>query len=259
MNNSTEPFDISRRLALSSLAAGVTLMIGCEAKAQGKPPMAPNLGAAQPTPAPTTQGAPHAVKPLHFQASALRGLSEKLIVSHHDNNYAGAVKNLNRVEEELARVTKDTPAFVVGGLKQSELNFRNSATLHELYFGNLGGDGRASGRAEKLFGDAEGSFARWQERFLATGASLGGGSGWVITAWDLHRDVPVTFWSGNHSQGAAMVVPLLVMDMYEHAYQLDYGAASAKYMDAFFQNIQWDEVNARLERAQKSALLFRSA
>ncbi|WP_394827873.1 superoxide dismutase [Pendulispora albinea] len=200
----------------------------------------------------------HQVEPLPFRASALEGLSEKMMVSHHDNNYAGAVKNLNRVEEELSRVTKETPAFVVGGLKQSELTFRNSATLHELYFANLGGGGRPSGSIEKVLGEAYGSFGRWEELFRTTGASLGGGSGWVVTTWDLHRDAPYTFWSGNHTQAFSASATLLVMDMYEHAYQMDYGAAAAKYIDAFFANIHWDEVNRRLERARRAAAALRA-
>ena len=105
----------------------------------------------------------HTVKPLPFDPSKLRGLSERLMVSHHENNYDGAVKDLNRTEEELARVTKDTPPLLVAALKEREL------------------------------------------------------------------------------------------DMYEHSYALDYGAAAAKYVDVFFQNIQWDEVNRRLENAQSRA------
>jgi Fe-Mn family superoxide dismutase len=248
--------DLSRRSALLSVAAsGAVLLSGCVARAQTKPAAAP-----APSSSPRGSGEPgkHAVEPLPFNAASLKGLSEKLIVSHHDNNYAGAVKNLNRTEEELSRVTKDTPAFIVGGLKQSELTFRNSATLHELYFENLGGDGKPSGAVEKALADANGGFGRWEELFRATGASLGGGSGWVITGWDLHRSAAVTFWSGNHSQVLASTVPLLVMDMYEHAYQMDYGAAAAKYIDAFFANIQWEEVGRRLERAKKAGAALRA-
>ena len=67
-----------------------------------------------------------------------------------------------------------------------------------------------------------------------------------------------THWSGNHTQNAAFSQPLLVMDMYEHAYAIDYGAAAAKYIDAFFHNIQWDEVHRRLERAHKAAAALRT-
>lgn len=250
--------DLSRRAALLSVAAGsAVLLSGCAANAHAKPASMPNSAPALPVRTGIALAGRHIAAPLPFNPATLRGLSEKLLVSHHDNNYAGAVKNLNRVEDELSRVTKETPPFVVGGLKQSELMFRNSATLHELYFANLGGGGTASGAIEKLLADAYGGFARWEELFRVTGASLGGGSGWVITGWDIHRDVPFTFWSGNHTQVASANLPLLVMDMYEHAYQMDHGAATARYIDAFFANIQWDEVNRRLERARKAAAALR--
>lgn len=193
----------------------------------------------------------HAVKPLPFAASKLRGLSEKLIVSHHENNYGGAVKNLNRTEEELARVNKDTPPLLVAALKERELTFANSATLHELYFGNLGGDGKVSGAVGGAVATTYGSFARWEELFRLTGMGLAGGSGWAVLAWDFQRGEARTYWSGNHTQACAFGQPLLVLDMYEHAYAIDYGAAAAKYVDAFFQNIHWDEVNRRLESAQR--------
>jgi len=110
----------------------------------------------------------HTHKPLPFDPTKLNGLSEKLLVSHHDNNYVGAIKNLNRLEQELSDVTKDTPAFVVGGLRQSELMYRNSITLHEAYFGNLGGDGKPSGAIAKLLADAYGSMETWELHFRST-------------------------------------------------------------------------------------------
>jgi superoxide dismutase, Fe-Mn family len=258
---SSTPIVSRRAVLLSVSASGAALVTGCAARAEGAPQAPAGNPAPQPRPAapaaPPPAAGGHTIKPLPFRPDGLKGLSERLIVSHHENNYGGAVKNLNRVEGELARVTKDTPAFVVGGLKQSELIYRNSATLHELYFGNLGGDGRASGAAQALIAQTYGGFGRWEELFRTTGASLGGGSGWVVLAYDLHRDALATFWSGNHSQAQAASAPLLVMDMYEHAYQLDYGAAAAKYIDAFFVNVQWDEVNRRLERAQRAAAALR--
>jgi superoxide dismutase, Fe-Mn family len=173
------------------------------------------------------------------------------------SGFPGPSKNLNKVEEELARVTKDTPAFLVGGLKERELTFTNSMILHEAYFGNLGGDGKVSGPIQKLLARPHGDFGRWEELFRATGASLGGGSGWVILAYNFQTGQPHTYWSGNHTQAVAFGQPLLVMDMYEHSYQMDYGAAAALYIDAFFQNIHWQEVNARLQRAQKAAAALR--
>ena len=196
-------------------------------------------------------------KPLPFDPSKLKGLSEKLLVSHHDNNYGGAVRNLNKVELELARTDKDTPPFILGGLQQSLLQFGNSLVLHELYFANLNGEPKSAGAIGDRLTSTYGSLARWEELFRATGMSLGGGSGWVSLAYDLTRAALHVVWSGQHTQAHAASLPLLVMDMYEHAYQMDYGAATAKYIDAFFANIHWEEVNRRLERAQKAAAALR--
>ena len=235
---------MNRRQALSRIAGGA---VG-------------SLLAATPAAAQTTTPAPagvlpgqHKPKPLPFDPTKLRGLSERLIVSHHENNYGGALKNLNKVEEELTRVTTDTPGFIVGGLRERELTFTNSVILHELYFVNLGGDGRIGGRILTDLGSAFGAIARWEELFRATGMSLAGGSGWTILDFNFHTGDLRTYWSGNHTQALASGHPLLVMDMYEHAYQMDYGAAASKYVDAFFRNINWDEVNRRLERARKAA------
>jgi superoxide dismutase, Fe-Mn family len=200
----------------------------------------------------------HEPVPLSFDPKKLNGLSEKLIVSHHDNNYAGAVKNLNKVEEELAKVNKDTPGFLVAGLRDRELTFTNSLILHELYFANLGGDGKAAGSITGALGDTFGSLARFEELFKATGNSLGGGSGWAVLALNFRSGGLNIYGSGNHTQALAFGQPLLVMDMYEHAYALDYGAAAAKYVEAFFQNIRWDEIDRRYQRAKKAAADLRT-
>jgi superoxide dismutase, Fe-Mn family len=200
----------------------------------------------------------HKPKPLPFNPAKLKGLSEKLLVSHHENNYGGAIKNMNKVEQELSRVNKDTPGFIVSGLKERELTFANSMTLHELYFGNLGGNGKAGGGIEKSLAATYGSFSRWEEEFRALGASLGGGSGWAILDLNLMTGELRSHWSGHHTQAAALSQPLLVMDMYEHAYSIDYGAAATKYVDAFFANVRWDEVNARFERGQKALTSLRT-
>ncbi|HEY2902742.1 MAG TPA: Fe-Mn family superoxide dismutase [Polyangia bacterium] len=200
----------------------------------------------------------HAVVPLPFDPKKLNGISEHMIVSHHDNNYAGAVKNLNKVEENLAAVSKDTPGFVVSGLKERELTFTNSAILHQHYFGNLGGNGKASGAVEKKLAGSYGSLAHWEENFRAVGNSLGGGSGWAIVDFNFYTGDLRTYWASGHSQALSFGAPLLVMDMYEHAYAIDFGAAAGKYIDAFFQNINWDEVNRRLERAEKAGAALRA-
>lgn len=197
--------------------------------------------------------------PLKFDPARLPGLSEKLLVSHHANNYVGAVKNLNRLEQELAQVTRDTPAFVVGGLRQSELMYRNSMTLHEACFGNLGGDGKPSGAAAVALSAAYGSVEAWLLHFRSTCLSLSGGSGWVVLAYELSTGELRTVGMNHHTQSLAMSQPLLVMDMYEHAYALDYGAAAARYLDAALSNLLWDAVNARFEQAAKLARLLQAA
>jgi Fe-Mn family superoxide dismutase len=204
---------------------------------------APMLGAVD---AGSTAPAARAPKPLPFNPAKLKGLSEKLLVSHHDNNYGGALKNLLKTEEELARVTKDTPGLVVYGLRERELTFRNSVTLHEAYFGNLGGDGKVPA-----------AYAKFEEPLRACANSEGGGSGWTLLSFELDTGELRVTWSGNHTQTLATSVPLLVIDMYEHSYAMDYGAAAAKYVDAFFANAKWEEVQRRHELAQKAAAAWR--
>lgn len=194
----------------------------------------------------------HAVLPLPFAAGSLNGLSERMIASHHENNYGGAVRNLNRVEQELTQIKADTPPFVVAALRERELLFRNSKALHEAYFGNLGGNGRRSGTIEAALAEAYGSAARWEEHMRLTATGLGGGSGWAILSFELDSGALRTFASGSHTQVLALSAPLLVLDLYEHSYHIDFGAGVARYIDAFFANVNWDEVNRRLDAALRA-------
>lgn len=213
--------------------------------------------AAEPAAAAPVAPGEHAPVALPFDPTKLAGLSERMLVSHHDNNYVGAVKNLNAVELELAKVTKDTPAFAVAGLRERELTFANSMALHELYFANLGGDGKSGGAIAKAIAERFGSQSRFEELFRATAMSLAGGSGWAVLDFSFHDAGLRIQWSGGHSQSLVLGAPLLVLDMYEHAYQMDYGAAAAKYVDAFAANLRWDEVSRRYERALAAAKALR--
>lgn len=253
--------DLTRREALTALAlGGSAFLTGCvgAARAIAPNPTAPTSGDRTMT-IPTALAGNHAVVPLPFAPGSLNGLSERMISSHHENNYGGAVKNLNRVEQELARVTPETPPFVVAALRERELTFRNSKTLHEAYFANLGGNGRRSGAIESALAQAYGTTARWEQHMKATGMGLGGGSGWAILAFEMDTGALRTISSGSHTQALATSVPLLVLDLYEHSYQMDFGTAVTRYLDAFFANANWDEVNRRLERAQRMSVLFRGA
>ena len=204
--------------------------------------------AAQTAAAPAFAGK-HSPKPLPFDPAKLTGISEKLIRSHHENNYTGAVKALNTVEQRLVSLSneKDLPAYIYGDLKRQELIRTGSVVLHELYFANLGGNGKADGKVRKQIEQSFGSFEAWEAEFKRTGNSLSGGSGWTIFAYNRHTREFHNYWSADHTSNAPFSVPLLVLDMYEHAYQMDYGAAAAKYVDAFMLNVNWDEVNRRIE------------
>lgn len=124
--------------------------------------------------------------------------------------------------------------------------------LHEYYFDNLGGDGRPDMDTRKIIGDAFGSFDRWETEFRRMGLGLGGGWGWVMPGYNTHLQQFENYWMTGHAHAPAATMPILVLDMYEHAYQMDYGATAAKYVDAFFENIQWDVVAQRSERMRKT-------
>jgi Fe-Mn family superoxide dismutase len=192
----------------------------------------------------------HEPRLLRFDPAKLSGLSERLVRSHWENNYCGAVKALNAVEQRLVAMLEDpdVPPYVYGDVKREELLRTGSVRLHELYFANLGGDGEAGDAIQRVLSRAFGSFSRWEAEFRRTANALAGGSGWTILAigtdGDLHN-----YWAWDHTCGAPGSRPLLVLDMYEHAYHLDYGAAAARYVDAFMQNVDWEEVSRRLVEA----------
>src|SRR2546426_4100161 len=117
------------------------------------------------------------IKPLPFDPKKLRGLSERLIVSHHDNNYAGAARRIGQIQQMLAGLPNNAPGFQIKGLRMEELIATNSAILHEDYFGNLGGDGKASGTVQQTISADFGGFDKWGQRFRATSNALGGCSG----------------------------------------------------------------------------------
>lgn len=192
---------------------------------------------------------------LAVDPAALRGLSAKLIESHYQNNYGGAVKRLNAIRTQLAVLSfASAPGFQVNGLKREELIATNSMLLHELYFASLGGDGTTMEPAWALALDANfGSIERWREEFVACAKALGGGSGWVVLAFEPREGTLVNQWAADHTHALAGGVPLLALDMYEHAYHIDYGASAAAYVDAFMGNIDWVGVYRRYQAAVHGA------
>ena len=195
------------------------------------------------------------VQPLAIDPAKLDGLSEKLVRSHHQNNYGGAVKRLNAIRGQLAQLdVASVPGFQLNGLKREELIATNSMLLHELHFACLGGDGETMAPAMALAIAASfGSVARWKEEFVAMGKALGGGSGWVLLCFQPHDGSLVNQWAADHTHAIAGGVPLLALDMYEHAYHMDFGAQAGAWVDAFMRNIDWAPVYAKYQAAVHGA------
>jgi Fe-Mn family superoxide dismutase len=178
----------------------------------------------------------------------MKGFSDQALELHF-TLYQGYVKNTNTLLEQLAQLAKEgkasSPAY-------AELKRRfgwewNGMRLHELYFGNLGGkeplkkDSPLMAKLEAAFG----SYDAWQADFQATGAMRG--IGWVVLYQDPESGRLVNAWINEHDLGHLTgATPLLIMDVFEHAFLPDYGLKRAEYIKAFFSNINWPAVEARL-------------
>lgn len=194
----------------------------------------------------------YSMKPLGCDPQRIKGMSEKLIVSHYENNYGGAVKRLNAIEEHLAGLDfAKAPGFVVNGLKREQLIATNSMILHELFFDSLGEDSEpGSAIGEALVCDF-GSVDRWRAEFSAMGKALGGGSGWVLLTWSVRDRKLVNQWAADHTHAIAGAKPILVLDMYEHSYHMDYGAKAGDYVQAIMRAIRWGNADRLFRLCQE--------
>ena len=193
--------------------------------------------------------------PIHCRPWLVNGLSLKLIESHYENNYGGALRRLNAITAQLESLDFEaSPAHVINGLKRDELIALNSTLLHELYFASLafGDSGPTEAVAQALARDF-GSVDRWRREFVALAYGLGGGSGWVLLTWVPRDGRLINQTASDHSQAVAGGIPILALDMYEHAYHIDFGANARAYVDAFMRNIDWKAVAARYEDAAAAA------
>jgi Fe-Mn family superoxide dismutase len=233
--------EVSRRTAIGSLAAGAAGLAAASAS---------TVSEAQTMTTPAFSGQ-HQPRPLRFDPAKLEGLSERLIRSHWENNYQGSIRALNMIEGRLAAAMadKDFPPVAYGGLKREELHRTGSVVLHELYFDALGGNGQAAGSIRQAMATSHGSFEAWEAEFRRTAMSLAGGSGWCVLAFNQHTRSLHNYWCWDHTNGPATGTPLLVLDMYEHAFHMDYGAAAAKYVDAFWRNLDWEVIDNRYRAA----------
>jgi len=179
----------------------------------------------------------------------MKGFSETLLKNHF-TLYQGYVTNTNKLIDTLSAMLKDgkttTPEY-------AELKRRfgfefNGMRLHEYYFGNLGGSialNKTGRLGQKLVSDF-GSYEVWEKDFKATGTMRG--IGWAVLYQDNVSGNLCNVWINEHEVGhLAGCTPLLIMDVFEHAFMIDYGLKRADYIESFFQNIRWDEVEKRLK------------
>lgn len=233
--------EIDRRKLIGAVAMAGTVVAASRADAQqpASPPGKPQT---------------YAVKPLPFDPKSIKGLSEKILVSHHDNNYAGAVRRLGAISAQFAALDVATaPGFVINGLKREELMAMNSMILHEIYFDSLGAGGAPAGNLAQALARDFGSVARWRAEFSAMGKAEGGGSGWVLLTWSPRDRRLVNQWAADHTNSVAGGQPILALDMYEHSYHMDYGSSAGGYVDAFMAAINWNNAAGLFERYSRQA------
>lgn len=185
-------------------------------------------------------------KPLKYKS--LEGLSEKQLSEHHDVLYAGYVKKLAEIEQKLETVDRTTANATFSdlrALKKEELFAAGGIYLHEGYFDNLGGKGGdPAGAIKKLIEEDFGSVQKWLEDFKACGLTS---RGWVVLAFNWNDGRLHNYVTDIHSEGVWNCSTLLIMDMYEHAYFLDYATQKKAYIETFLKNVDWNDVNAKLD------------
>lgn len=179
----------------------------------------------------------------------MEGFSETLLKNHF-TLYQGYVTNTNRLLETLGQMLKDgkTTAPEYAELKRRLGWEFNGMRLHEYYFENLGGKGGPdrTGKLFKKISDEFGSYENWEKDFKATGMMRG--IGWAILYQDSFTGRLINFWINEHEVGhPAGCHPLLILDVFEHAFMIDYGLKRADYIEAFFKNIDWRAVESRLK------------
>lgn len=189
------------------------------------------------------------MKPLSCDPARIKGMSERLIISHYENNYGGAVKRLNLIQEKLAELDYSKAAgFLINGLKREELIAMNSMILHELFFDGLGEPSEPGTVLKQALARDLGSYERWRSEFIAMGKAMGGGSGWVLLSWSPRERCLVNQWASDHCHTLAGGNPILVLDMYEHSYHIDFGAKAASYVDTFMEAIRWGSADRLLSK-----------
>ncbi len=193
-------------------------------------------------------------KPLSY--TTLQGISEKTLTVHHDKLYAGYVTKKNEIEAKLELLMKGGDVSTANqsfselrALKDGETFAVNGVYLHEYYFDVLGGTGDATGALVDALTAQYGSFANFQAYFSACGMAA---RGWVVLCYDLQDQALKVYIGDAHNQGGIWgCLPVLVLDVYEHAYFMDYGSDRKAYIAEWWKNIDWAKATALYQRATR--------
>lgn len=195
----------------------------------------------------------HETKPLKYKS--LPGLSEKQLKEHHDVLYAGYVNKLNEIEEKLEKADKTSANATFSDfreLKKEEVFSTNAIYLHEGYFDNLNNDTgkiKPSSELAKLIERDFDSYEKWETDFRACGMVA---RGWVVLAYNLDDNKLHNYTSDVHDVGGVWSsIPILVLDVYEHAYFIDYQTGRKNYLETFMKNIDWLIAADRLDKILK--------
>lgn len=184
----------------------------------------------------------------------LEGISKNTIAIHHDKLYAGYVAKKNEIAEKLSALShggdvssSNQTYSELRALKDGETFAVNGTYLHEWYFEVLGGDGNPQGEILEALKAKYGSLENFQAYFTACGMAA---RGWVVLAWDTHDQILKIYTGDAHNQGGVWgCVPIIVLDVYEHAYFIDHGSDRKAYIAAFWKNLDWTKADALYKKA----------
>lgn len=207
---------------------------------------------------------PYEPKPLPFDPE-LDGISKKTNEIHHDKLYVGYVNKANEVGEKLRKLreeivagndkapTGNTTYSELRGLKLGETFAVNGIYLHEWFFGVLGGDGDYNKAPElsAAIGAKWGSVEGFQKYF---GECAMAARGWAILAWDMHEKALKQYNGDAHDHAVWGCIPVLVLDVYEHAYFIDHGSDRKAYIQAYWNNLAWEKAEELFKRASAISL-----
>jgi Fe-Mn family superoxide dismutase len=190
------------------------------------------------------------LEPIALKYKELPFLSKDQLVAHHDTLYVGYVKKTNELREKMFATKLEGANATYSEVREvkMELGFAlNGARLHERYFENMGGDGVPTAKIHELLELGFGSFENWQQEFVALGMAS---RGWVVLGIN-YDGVLEHYICDAHNQGGIWGAnPILVLDVYEHAYFTDYGTNRKEYLEKFIENINWKVVEERFLRTQ---------